>query len=44
MESTIISTSLISIKNDLGGFQRSSWIVAAYLVGYTSKELYMCAF
>lgn len=35
MESTIISTSLISITNELGGFQRSSWIVAAYLLGYT---------
>lgn len=40
LESTIIGTSLISITNELGGFQRSSWIVAAYLLGYASMPLY----
>ena len=36
IESTIISTTLISITNELGGFQQSSWIVTAYLLGYAS--------
>ncbi|KAF2004138.1 major facilitator superfamily transporter [Amniculicola lignicola CBS 123094] len=35
LESTIVSTSLISISNSLHGFQRSSWIVASYLLSYT---------
>lgn len=37
MESTIVVTALIGITNDLGGFQLSSWIIAAYLLGYVGK-------
>lgn len=32
---TIVSTSLVSITDNLHGFGRSSWIVAAYLLTYT---------
>ena len=34
METTIISTSLVSITNALTGFQKGSWIVTAYLLTY----------
>jgi MFS family permease len=34
-EITVVSTSLVSITNDLGGFGRSSWVVTAYLFTYT---------
>jgi MFS family permease len=34
-EVTVVSTSLISITNDIGGFGRSSWVVTAYLFTYT---------
>lgn len=35
METTIVSTSLVSITNALTGFQKGSWIVTAYLLTYT---------
>ncbi|KAF2106986.1 putative MFS multidrug transporter [Lophiotrema nucula] len=35
LESTIVSTSLLSITNDLNGFRKASWVVAAYLLTYT---------
>ncbi|CAF9924350.1 MAG: hypothetical protein GOMPHAMPRED_003601 [Gomphillus americanus] len=35
IETTIVSTSLVSITNDLDGFQSVSWIVTSYLVTYT---------
>ena len=31
-----MSTSLLTIANDLNGLSRSSWIVVAYLVAYSS--------
>ena len=30
-------TALVGITNDLGGFQQTSWIVAAYLLGYVGE-------
>ncbi|KAF2158515.1 hypothetical protein M409DRAFT_71606 [Zasmidium cellare ATCC 36951] len=35
LEVSVISTSLISISNDLDGFEQSSWIITAYLLTYT---------
>ncbi|KAF2468467.1 MFS general substrate transporter [Lindgomyces ingoldianus] len=35
LEVTIVSTSLISITNDLNGFSRTGWVVVAYLITYT---------
>lgn len=34
LEIPIVVTALVGITNDLGGFQQTSWIVAAYLLGY----------
>ncbi|KAF2181151.1 hypothetical protein K469DRAFT_692381 [Zopfia rhizophila CBS 207.26] len=35
LESTIVSTSLLSITNSLHSFQKSSWIVTSYLLTFT---------
>lgn len=37
LEITIVSTSLVSIANDLHDFGRTSWIVTAYLITYTGE-------
>jgi MFS family permease len=38
LETTIVSTSLVSISNSLHSFSSSSWIVTAYLVTYTGMS------
>jgi len=35
LETTIVSTSLVSITNALDGFHLRDWIVTAYLITYT---------
>ncbi|KAI0017211.1 drug resistance transporter EmrB/QacA subfamily [Xylariomycetidae sp. FL0641] len=35
LETTIVSTSLISITDALGGFEHRDWVVTAYLLTYT---------
>ncbi|OTA55986.1 drug resistance transporter EmrB/QacA subfamily [Hypoxylon sp. EC38] len=35
LETTIVSTSLISITNALGDFEQRDWVVTAYLITYT---------
>jgi hypothetical protein len=35
LETTIIATALVDISSSLGSFERSNWVVAAYLVTYT---------
>ncbi|KAK3687883.1 major facilitator superfamily transporter [Podospora appendiculata] len=35
LETTIVSTSLVSIVNSLQGFDRSGWVVTSYLLTYT---------
>ncbi|EMR86145.1 putative efflux pump antibiotic resistance protein [Botrytis cinerea BcDW1] len=35
VEGTIAATALISITNDLRGFNESSWIITAYMLTYT---------
>ncbi|KAJ5936550.1 hypothetical protein N7466_003000 [Penicillium verhagenii] len=37
LEVTIVSTALISITNDLNGFQQTGWIVTAFLTTYTGN-------
>lgn len=38
LEITIVSTSLVSIANDLDDFGPTSWIVTAYLITYTGED------
>lgn len=40
LETTIVSTSLISITNALNGFGRGSWVVTSYLLTYTGKSFF----
>ncbi|KAF7588744.1 hypothetical protein BBP40_005270 [Aspergillus hancockii] len=35
IEATIVSTSLVTITDDLGDFGRSSWVITSYLLTYT---------
>lgn len=37
LETTIVSTSLVSITNALGGFEIRDWVVTSYLITYTGK-------
>lgn len=37
MESSIVSTSVLAITNQLKGFEKSGWIFTSYLVTYTGK-------
>ncbi len=37
LETTIIATALVTISSDLGHFDKSSWIVVAYLLTYTGN-------
>jgi len=39
LETTIVSTSLVSIVNDLKGFGQSGWVVTAYMLTYTGRYL-----
>ncbi|EMR65128.1 putative efflux pump antibiotic resistance protein [Eutypa lata UCREL1] len=34
IEISIVTTSLVAITNDLGGFDTASWVVSSYLLGY----------
>jgi hypothetical protein len=38
MEASIIGTSLVTIVEELQGFERQGWVVTAYLITYTSKQ------
>jgi hypothetical protein len=40
MESTIVSTAIVDITDDLGGYEKSSWLFTAFLLTYCS-ELYL---
>lgn len=37
LETTIVSTSLVSITNALGGFGQRDWVVTSYLLTYTGS-------
>jgi MFS family permease len=34
IEIPIVTTSIVTITDDLGGFDRASWITSAYLLGF----------
>jgi MFS family permease len=36
MELSVVATAIVSISNDIGGFESSSWIMTSYLLGYVS--------
>ncbi|OQD89589.1 hypothetical protein PENANT_c002G00391 [Penicillium antarcticum] len=38
LEVTIVSTSLVSITNDLDGFKKTSWVVTGFLTTYTCEH------
>lgn len=40
IEATIVSTSLVTIVNDLENSEQSSWIVTSYLLTYTGSLIY----
>jgi MFS family permease len=37
LEISIVTTSLVAIANDLGGFENLSWVMSSYLLGYAGK-------
>jgi hypothetical protein len=39
LESTVISTAIVDITDELGGYEKSSWLFTAYMLTYCSKEL-----
>ncbi|OTA80297.1 hypothetical protein M434DRAFT_38029 [Hypoxylon sp. CO27-5] len=41
-EISIVTTSLISITEDLGGFDTSSWVLSSYLLGYVGVVVIAC--
>lgn len=45
LDTTIVSTSLLAISSDLGGFRSSQWVVLSYLLTYMGKvfEEYLAA-
>ena len=41
LETTIISTSLVTIVNDLKGYSQGSWIITSYLLTYTGGRTFL---
>lgn len=37
LETTVVTTSLVTISDELGGFSNSSWLVSGYLLGYVGE-------
>jgi hypothetical protein len=37
VESTIVTTCLVVITNDLHGFEKASWIISSYILGYVGR-------
>lgn len=37
LEIPIATTALVDITEDLGGFDKSSWVISAYLLGYVGR-------
>jgi len=38
LESTVISTAIVDITDELGGYEKSSWLFTAYMLTYCSKH------
>lgn len=43
-DSTIASTAILAITNDLGGYERSSWVFTAYLLTYSGLPIIAARF
>jgi hypothetical protein len=42
VEVSVVATALVSIANDLHGYDQVSWVVTSYLITYTSElSVYM---
>jgi hypothetical protein len=39
LETTIVSTSLVSMVNELQGFSQAGWVITAYFLTYTGEWL-----
>jgi hypothetical protein len=39
LESTVISTAIVDITDELGGYEKSSWLFTAYMLTYCSRIL-----
>lgn len=40
MEALVASTAILSISDELGGFDKSSWTFTSYLLNYSGRSLY----
>ncbi|RYO92117.1 hypothetical protein DL764_008178 [Monosporascus ibericus] len=40
LETTIVSTSLVSIADSLSGFENRNWVVTAYFLTYTARQYF----
>jgi hypothetical protein len=38
LDSTIISTAIVDITDELGGYEKGSWLFTAYMLTYCSKQ------
>ncbi|KAG8158599.1 hypothetical protein KVR01_011721 [Diaporthe batatas] len=36
LEIPVVTTSLVTISDELGGFDKSSWVISGYLLGYVA--------
>jgi hypothetical protein len=39
LESTVISTAIVDTTDELGGYEKSSWLFTAYMLTYCSKYI-----
>jgi MFS family permease len=44
VEISVVATALVSIAEDIGGFQEVSWIMSSYLLGYVSVVIIFAKF
>ncbi|RYO83337.1 hypothetical protein DL766_002689 [Monosporascus sp. MC13-8B] len=44
MEISVVTTALVAITDDLGGFQSVSWVLSSYLLGYVSVVILVAKF
>ncbi|KAH7304388.1 major facilitator superfamily domain-containing protein [Stachybotrys elegans] len=44
LEIPVVTTALVEITDDLGGFEEAGWIVASYLLGYVSVSVISAKF
>lgn len=40
LDSSIVSTAIVAITNDLGGFVKSPWVFTSYLLTYSGRYCY----